>query len=384
MRRPRLVLAVDGGNSKTDVAVVTEDGRVLATARAGAFAPQREGVPAAVDVIAAAVTALPPAALPPAALPPAGASPGRHGPFDLVSACLAGADLPVEEEALARELAARGLGTDVVVRNDTFALLRAGASAPWGVAVVCGAGINAVGVSPGGAVARFPALGRVSGDWGGGHALGEEVLWHAARAEDGRGAPTALAGLVTAHFGTPTVEEVVLALHFGRLDEQRLHELAPGVFAAAAAGDAVARSLVERQAGEVAIMAEVCLRRLGLLERPAEVVLGGGLLTARDPLMTSLLEREFAARAPLAEPVVADVPPVMGAALLGLDHLAAREPAARDAAAREASTREAAVPKPSAPEAVEIRLRAHYSPGYRAGRRPAGAPEAPSPAPAVP
>ncbi|GAA3261962.1 N-acetylglucosamine kinase [Nonomuraea helvata] len=307
----RLVLAVDGGNSKTDVAVVAEDGEVLATGRAGGFAPQRDGVAAAVSVVEQALATLPRPA----------------GGFDHVSACLAGADLPVEEEALARELAARGLGGDVVVRNDTFALLRAGASAAWGVAVVCGAGINAVGVSPAGAVARFPALGRISGDWGGGQGLAEEALWYAARAEDGRGVPTALTGLITAHFGTATVEELVLEVHFGRLSEDRLHELSPGVLAVAADGDAVARALVERQAEEVTVLAEVCLRRLGLLETPVEVVLGGGMLTARDPLLMSLLDSAFAVRAPRAKLVLADVPPIVGAALLGLEHLGAAETA---------------------------------------------------------
>ncbi|WP_346433756.1 N-acetylglucosamine kinase [Nonomuraea composti] len=305
----RLVLAVDGGNSKTDVAVVSEHGQVLAAARSGPFLPQRDGVAAALDVVAAALGALPDGV-------------PRTG-FAHVSACLAGADLPVEEEALAAGFAARGLGADVVVRNDTFALLRAGASAPWGVAVVCGAGINAVGVSPTGAVARFPALGRISGDWGGGQGLGAEALWHAARAEDGRGAPTALAGLVAAHFGAATVEEVVLGLHFGRIDEESLHELSPGVLAAARDGDAVATALVERQAEEVTVLAEVCLRRLGLLGTPAEVVLGGGLLTAGDPLLTGLLDELFARRAPLARLVVARLPPVMGAGLLGLERLGA-------------------------------------------------------------
>ncbi|WP_188196303.1 N-acetylglucosamine kinase [Nonomuraea sp. SYSU D8015] len=322
MTRSRVALAVDGGNSKTDVVLLSADGEVLGTGRAGPFAPQSEGVAAAVGVVEAAVAAL-------------GGVP--EGGFGHVSACLAGADLPVEEAALAKEFTDRGFGGDVAVRNDTFALLRAGASAPWGVAVVCGAGINAVGVSPDGAVARFPALGRLSGDWGGGHGLAEEALWHAVRAEDGRGVPTALAGLITARFGTRSVEELVLEIHFGRVGEGRLHELVPGVFAVASAGDAVARSLVERQAEEVAVLAEVCLRRLGLLDTPVEVVLGGGLLTARDPLLTSLLDAEFALRAPRAELVVADVPPVMGAALLALDHLGAHESA-------------------------KTRLRAHYAP----------------------
>ncbi|NEC73681.1 ATPase, partial [Streptomyces rochei] len=63
---------------------------------------------------------------------------------DHVSACLANADLPVEEERLAAALRARGWGTSVEVRNDTFAVLRAGVDEPRGVAVVCGAGVNCV------------------------------------------------------------------------------------------------------------------------------------------------------------------------------------------------------------------------------------------------
>lgn len=58
--------------------------------------------------------------------------------MDHVSACLANADFPVEEEELAAALRTRGWGTTVEVRNDTFAILRAGVAEPRGVAVVCG------------------------------------------------------------------------------------------------------------------------------------------------------------------------------------------------------------------------------------------------------
>ncbi|MEV7970382.1 BadF/BadG/BcrA/BcrD ATPase family protein [Sphaerisporangium sp. NPDC088356] len=306
----RTVLAVDGGNSKTDVALVGEDGTVLARGRGGGFVPQSAGVPAAIDVIGeAARLALGAGAPPPYA--------------DHVAAYVAGADLPVEEELLRKEILRRGYGREVVVGNDTFALLRAGASEPWGVAVVCGAGINAVGVSPTGEVARYPALGKISGDWGGGLGLGEEVLWHAVRAEDGRGPATLLLEGVCRFFGGRRAEEVVLGLHFGDLAVDRLHGLVPALFTAAAEGDAVARALVERQADEVAVMGVVALRRLGLLAEPCEVVLGGGVLTARDPLLMDLVERRYAAQAPRATLVVADVPPIVGAALLGLDRLGA-------------------------------------------------------------
>ncbi|MEU9889093.1 BadF/BadG/BcrA/BcrD ATPase family protein [Sphaerisporangium sp. NPDC051011] len=312
----KTVLAVDGGNSKTDVALVAEDGTLLARERGPGFTPQSSGVPAAIDVIGETVRRM---------LGDAAATPYA----DLVSAYVAGADLPVEERLLGEEISARGYGADVVVGNDTFALLRAGASRPWGVAVVCGAGINAVGVSPTGEVARFPALGRLSGDWGGGYGLGEEALWHAVRAEDGRGPATLLLDVVRGHFGTRLVEEVVLGIHFGELPSDVLHGLVPLLLAAAAEGDAVARGVVERQADEVTVMGVVAMRRLGLLERPCEVVLGGGVLTARHPLLMGLIERRYAAQAPSATLLVADVPPIVGAALLGLDRLGASPEAAR-------------------------------------------------------
>ncbi|MFD6310110.1 N-acetylglucosamine kinase [Streptomyces nigra] len=307
------VLAVDAGNSKTDVAVVAADGTVLATARAGGFRPPAVGVEEAMNTLAGAVEE---------AFTAAGVTSVGH-----VSACLANADLPVEEETLAAALHARAWGTRVEVRNDTFAILRAGVAEPRGVAVVCGAGINCVGMRPDGRTARFPALGRVSGDWGGGGGLAEEALWHAARAEDGRGAPTALAESLPAHFGLPSMYALIEALHLGHILEGRRHELVPVLFATAAAGDPVARSLVDRQADEVATMATVALTRLGLLEEETPVLLGGSVLAARHPQLDDGVRDLLAARAPKAVPRVVAARPVLGAALLGLDAVGAPEEA---------------------------------------------------------
>ena len=80
---------------------------------------------------------------------------------------LAGVDFPEEEAKLLDLVAERGWAKRTIVGNDTFALLRAGTERGWGVAVVCGAGINCLGVAPDGRHARFPALGPITGDWGG-------------------------------------------------------------------------------------------------------------------------------------------------------------------------------------------------------------------------
>ncbi|MFD8417320.1 N-acetylglucosamine kinase [Streptomyces sp. NPDC059650] len=325
------VLALDAGNSKTDAALVGADGRVLGTGRAGGFQPQRTGIGAAVDVLEQAVAqavARASAWIGAQASTRAGAPAAAVGlPYaDLVSACLAGADFPVEEQQLADAIAARGWGAATLVRNDTFALLRAGlpgAEPPRGVAVVCGAGINCAGVLPDGRTARFPSVGPISGDWGGGGGLAREALWWAARAEDGRGGPTALAAALPGHFGLGSMAALIEALHLGHLAQRRIHELVPVLFAVAAAGDRVAEALVERQAEEVVTLASVALARLDLLAQEAPVLLGGGVLTAGHPQLDGRIRAGLAERAPLARVSVVAAPPVLGAALLGLDAVAA-------------------------------------------------------------
>ncbi|UYQ62160.1 N-acetylglucosamine kinase [Streptomyces peucetius] len=314
------VLAIDAGNSKTDVAFVGADGSVLASSRGPGFQPPKTGVTAAVDTLAATVEE-------------ARTKGGITGVVEHVSACLANADLPVEERQLTAALHELGWGRTTQVRNDTFAILRAGVDEPRGVAVVCGAGINCVGMLPDGRTARFPALGRISGDWGGGGGLADEALWHAARAEDGRGEPTALAAALPGHFGLDSMYALIEALHLGRIAAARRHELAPVLFATSAAGDPVARSLVHRQAEEVVAMATVALERLGLLDEEVPVLLGGSVLAARHRQLDGRIRELLALRAPKAVVEVVTAAPVLGAALLGLDRIGA--PSEAGAALRE-------------------------------------------------
>ncbi|MFK0061084.1 N-acetylglucosamine kinase [Streptomyces werraensis] len=303
------VLAVDAGNSKTDVAVIAPDGTVLSTARGGGFRPPADGLDKAMEALSRTVTE---------ALTTAGAPTAAH-----TSACLANADLPVEEEELTEAIASHNWSSTTTVRNDTFAVLRAGVPEPRGVAVVCGAGINCVGMRPDGRTARFPALGRFSGDWGGGWALAEEALYHAARAADGRGEPTALSTTLPAHYGVPDMPALIEALHLHRIPHHRRHEATPVLFTTASQGDAVARSVIDQQATEIAAMATVALTRLDLLDEETPVCLGGSVLAADHPLLTEGIRTKLKAAAPKAVPHVVTERPVLGAALLGLDDIAA-------------------------------------------------------------
>ena len=76
-------------------------------------------------------------------------------------------------------------------------------------------------------------------------------------------------------------------------------------------------------------MALAVMRRLTLTGLATPVVLGGGMLAARDPLLTAAVIEGIKADAPDAAVRITDVPPVAGAALLGLDYLGAGTDAER-------------------------------------------------------
>jgi N-acetylglucosamine kinase-like BadF-type ATPase len=306
------ILAVDGGNSKTDVALVDAGGDVLGAARGPGSSHHHLGVPAAMETIGALVAA----ACRDAGLPPGGRPLAQVGVW-----CLAGLDLPADDEALGPAVAGRGLAREVLLHNDVFAVLRAGSGRPWGVGVVVGAGMNCIGVGPDGREVRFPAIGELSGDWGGGRDIGVAAVGAALRGQDGRGPPTTLGRLVPGHFGLPSALAVVEALFLGRIDRRRVLELVPLVFSEAEASDPVAARIVDRQVEEVVAMAGAAIRRLGLTGRDVDVVLGGGLFHGDAPAFVQRIGAEIRKIAPAARLDQVAAPPVVGAALLGLDRL---------------------------------------------------------------
>jgi N-acetylglucosamine kinase-like BadF-type ATPase len=314
-----MVLAVDGGNSKTDVALVAEDGRLLAAVRGPTSSHQQVGADGGMDRLAALVAAA-------HAQAGAGGGPGVDVPerADVGVYCLAGADTPADIRMLTRRLASRAFAHLDLLRNDTFAALRVGTDRGWGVVVICGQGVNAAGVAPDGRTARLDALGDISGDWGGATDVGWEGLAAAVRARDGRGRRTTLERSVPAHFGLASPHAVTMALYDGRLDHRRIGELSPVVFAAAMDGDAAARAIVDRLADEIVTMAGAMLRRLRLMRLDPEIVLGGGVFRTPDVEFRSRIEAGVQEVAPRARLVRSDTPPVAGAALLGLDALGGR------------------------------------------------------------
>lgn len=156
--------------------------------------------------------------------------------------------------------------------------------------------------------------------------LGREMLWWAIRDEDGRGEPTALRPAVRAHFGVPSVTDLVLAIHRGEVAATRLAELVPALFEADSGADAAARAMVDRLAREVAGMARVMLDRSDLLGVRVPVVLAGGVLTSGYERLRAMVTDHLFGQAPLATPELLGCRPVAGALVAALSVLPQAHP----------------------------------------------------------
>ena len=305
------VLAFDGGSTKTDAVLVSRRGDVLGRARVGPSNHQLVGLEGTVSALTEAFAAV---------VTDAGCG-GAEGPICPTGVyCLAGTDLPVDEEKLAPAIEALGWTDGVILRNDTFAVSRAGTTSSWGIGVVCGTGMNCAAVGPDGRTVRFPALAELSGDFApGGAWLGLRALGLALRAGDGRGAPTILSERVPQHLGVADAEAALTGVYTGALPYARLFELARVLLDAAAAGDAPARASADTLADEVVAFVRAAVFRLDLQDEAVEVVLGGGIFDTSDTAFHARVAAGINAVAPRAVLVPLHAPPVLGAALIGLD-----------------------------------------------------------------
>jgi N-acetylglucosamine kinase-like BadF-type ATPase len=108
------------------------------------------------------------------------------------------------------------------------------------------------------------------------------------------------------------------------------------VLKAAAAGDRVGQELIDEMTDEIVVTATAAIRRLHLTQRDVHVVLGGGVVRAMAEADIARIASGIRGVAPAAEIRQLDAPPVLGAALMGLDAL--RAPKAAQERVRKALT----------------------------------------------
>lgn len=321
----RVLVAVDGGNTKTIGVLVGEEGTLLAHARTGSSNWQTLGAEGARRALGEV-------------LGPLLAEAARQGRrLGAAALGLTGCDRPRDQEVLSglvRDHLSRGPGgpghqeAPVLVLNDAFLVLRAGTPDDVGVAVSSGTGGNCVVRAPDGRRLQVGGLTTELGDGGGAGDIALRGLQAVGLARDGRGWQTLLTDLLLQVTGLARVEDLMdfaIPGPGGRdpaEDLPRIADLAPLVFEAARQGDPVCRRILEDVGQSLGRQAIVAAHHFFRRDDSFPLVLGGSVLqrgAVEDLARAVVLETRTLF--PNACPVTLTHEPILGAVLLARDLL---------------------------------------------------------------
>lgn len=299
-----LILAIDGGGSRTRCLAIDRRGLVAGKAETG---PSNHLLVAA-DVVKRSLAEAIDRTL----------TPGRLNRDDVVcvSAGLAGVDFdgagaPAMEELL------RELGFERVVVNGDMVIAHAGAlGMREGVIALAGTGSAILGVGANGERVKVGGWGPVYGDEGSAYRIGQMSLRAAARSYDGRGPVTSLTEALQSALGLHDFRETVARVYVEGMEPREIAALARVAYAVAEAGDEAARAIFLRAGEELAESVAAAIRRLGFDGAEILVSYQGAALES-----CALMRERFSAALRDRCPVVSLVPPrfepVIGAYLLG-------------------------------------------------------------------
>ncbi len=299
-----LVVGVDGGGSKTQVAVSRFDGRVLAECRGGASNIYDRHMGEALSEVASLILR---------ALNEAGADISEVA---MITVSIAGADWPEDFDDISAWMGRRFSDTPVQVINDAVGGLYAYIPTGPGVVVVLGTGV---------ATASRGTDNQIwhSSFWqgpGGTQFLAEAALQGIYRAELGLEPSTTLSQIICELYGQDTIEGVLHeTTRRGGSVVHQYSKMAPLVLTEADGGDAVACRIVERMGISLAEYAHVAAIKVGISGSAFPIGLNGGLMRAPSRVLLSSFNDYMATREPLAICRRCEAPPLAGALVAAIE-----------------------------------------------------------------
>jgi N-acetylglucosamine kinase-like BadF-type ATPase len=263
-------LCVDGGQTKTAVSLLDEEGKTLESWREGPLTTPSK--PGAADNLRAVVRS---------ACEELGRRLERSGGAAPEAACLSLTGYHEGDEfvpPLVKEEARKvvpNLERIHVIPDYVGNWVAATAGEP-AIMVISGGGAVAYGRDASGHSARAGGWGHLLGDEGSGYWIGLEAIKMVFRAHDGMVPKTSLEAELLQRFELAHVRDLMNRVYSGGISEPEIAELVPVVDALARQGDETSMRIMERAAAHLMELAVVLLEQLGELP----VFLSGGVWNA--------------------------------------------------------------------------------------------------------
>ncbi|MGD9561313.1 MAG: N-acetylglucosamine kinase [Pyrinomonadaceae bacterium] len=305
-RSHTLYLGVDGGGTKTHIALMNAAGEVKCEAVSGPANPLRVGVETAVGNIVKAVNEA--------------CDEGGITRLDIVSATLGLAGVRrADLRKRVRERFVQSIGIrDTTVITDAEIALYATTLGKPGLVVIAGTGSICLGKNEQGKMAISGGWGPLAGDEGGGVGIAQAALHSVAKASDGRGIATTLSQQASEYFRASGPENLIVAIYSPQVDNSRIAGFAKFVVEAAQEGDAVATGIMREAGAELGLAACAVIEKLGLAKAKVPIGCVGSVFKAGELLTKPMLEM-IRTVAPNAFLTVPEISPAHAAALMALE-----------------------------------------------------------------
>lgn len=200
--------------------------------------------------------------------------------------------------------------------NDVIIALENGTDAQDAIVLISGTGSNCFGRNAQGKKANAGGMDFLLTDEGSGYAIGRRVLRDSVRAFDGRGPHTVLEELVCQKFDITSVAGLKDVVYNPLLTKIEIADLAPLCFEALKEGDEVASKIIQDTVLELDLLAKSVIHQLEFEHMPFSAVFSGSIVmqqSIRIPLVAGLQKD-----APLIQPIFPETPPVYGALKMAL------------------------------------------------------------------
>ncbi len=306
-----LLLGIDGGQTSTTAALVTETGELVGVGKGGnlvhlnAAGGEARFVQSVGEAVAAARAA---------ASSSVGAAPG---PLAAAALGLTGVEAGTREDETVRRLLPEVCRAEhVLVENDAAIALQGAHLGGPGVIVIAGTGSICMGLDAGGRTAVAGGWGWLVGDEGSANVIGRLAVTAAFHSFDGTGPATALESALAAHFELDSLRDLKRLVYAADFGARGFAALAPLVQATAAQGDAVSARLLDEAGAALAKLAATVAARLEFDGAPAVAPVGGTF--EHLPAVRGAFVEALAGLLPGACVAPPALPPVLGAAILAL------------------------------------------------------------------
>ncbi|MEO6051788.1 MAG: BadF/BadG/BcrA/BcrD ATPase family protein [Pyrinomonadaceae bacterium] len=304
-RSYQLFLGVDGGGTKTNIALMNEAGDIVSEGSGGPSNPLRVGVETAVANITKAIDA---------ACDVGGLS---RGDIAAATLGLAGVRRQDIRERVRESFISRFRIRKTIVTTDADIALYGTTLGKAGLVVIAGTGSICIGVNDAGEKFIAGGWGPVAGDEGGGRGIAGEALHAVAKASDGRGLPTKLSERAADYFRASSPENLIGAIYAPNMDNSRIASFARLVVETALDGDKIAVEIINDAGRELGAAAVAVLKKLRLEKQNVPIGCVGSIFNAGEMLTGPMSEiiNYVAPKAYLTEPLM---PPSHAAALMAM------------------------------------------------------------------